>query len=655
MKKSKYYLTALSISLFLSSTWVHAKPASEITKQKNQALFAELPFSDRQDFADAQRGLLLKPDTLIIKDQTGRTVWDLESFKKVIQLEKPAPASVNPSLWRNAQLNIQYGLFEVVDGIYQVRGYDLANITFVRSNQGWIVFDTGTAVEVAEAAYGLISEKFGKKPIQAVVISHSHVDHFGGIKGLINEADVKSGKVKVIAPEGFMQHTVSENVIAGNAMSRRYNYMSGFSIPRSEEGSVGLGLGLITPSGTVTLIEPNLEIKKTGEKLTIDGVEMVFQMTPGSEAPAEMNTYLPQFKAMWMAENTQNTLHNILTLRGAEVRDAKKWAEYINETIDLYGSEIEVKFQSHHWPVWGNDRVIDYLNKQRDVYKYMHDQTVYLMNQGYTGVEIANKIKLPESLDHIWSSRGYYGTLSHNAKAIYQRYLGWYDANPSSLDELTTVDAAKKYVEYMGGEKAILDRAAQDFKQGNYRWVAMVLKQVVFANPNQVSAKNLLADSYEQLAYLSESGKWRSIYLQGAHELRHGLPEKPARKTTSIDLLNALSPDLIFDYLSVRLNAERANGKKLRINFNVTDLNQQYSVSVENSVMNYSKKFKPNADLEVSLDHKNFKSLMFAKADITEKIKAGEVKTSGDLQALDHFRSLIDNYVDYFNVVTPRP
>lgn len=656
IKSAKNNLTILmfGLSALCVSESLLAKVATEVTRQENKSVYAKLPFNNKQDFMDAKKGLLLKPDTLTIKNATtGQVVWDLESFKKVISLEQEAPDTVNPSLWRNAQLNLQYGLFEVKKGIYQVRGYDLSNITFIRSKQGWIVFDVGTTTETSKAAYELLSQKFGQLPIIAVVISHSHIDHYGGIKGLVNEADVRSGKVKLIAPEGFMHHAVSENVIAGNVMSRRATYMYGALLERNVEGNVGAGLGLAIPSGTMTIIEPNINIQKTGEKLNVDGVEMVFQMTPGAEAPAEMNIFLPQLKAMWMAENTTNTLHNILTLRGAEVRDAKKWAAYINETIELYGDNVEVKFQSHHWPVWGKVQVNDYLNKQRDLYKYIHDQSVYLMNQGYTGVEIANQIKLPSSLAQIWSNRDYYGTLSHNAKAVYQRYVGWYDGHPSSLNELSPVDTAKKYVQYMGGEQAILEKTQADFSRGEYRWLAMVLKQVVFANPNNLQAKNLLADSYEQMAYQSESGPWRLIYLQGATELRKGIPNARARKSASPDILQAMSPDLIFDYWSVRLNAEKAENKKLKINFNFTDLAQQYTVSVENSVLNYSQHVHPKADAQVILTKDTFNQLQLGTVTWQEKIKSGDIKIVGNAEVLTQLKLMIDEYNFWFNIVTP--
>ncbi|WP_303749203.1 alkyl/aryl-sulfatase [Stenotrophomonas pigmentata] len=627
-------------------------PASAATRQANQHVLTTLPFNDRRDFENAARGLLRKPDTLTITGQDGRPVWDLESYKSFITAESPAPDSVNPSLWRNSQLLLNYGLFEVTDGIYQVRGYDLANITFVRGKTGWIVFDVGSTPETATASYQLLTEQFGSHPIVAVVYSHPHLDHYGGVKGLINEQDVRSGKVRLIAPEGFMEHAVSENVTTGNAMSRRSVLMYGALLPRGPQGSVGAGLGLTNPRGVTTLIEPNEYISKTGQKLVVDGVEMEFQLTPGTEAPAEMNTYFPAQRALWMAENTTATLHNILTLRGAQVRDALGWSRYIQETIDLYGDKTDVKFQSHHHPEWGQAQVQDYFKKQRDIYKYLHDRSVHLINQGYTGDEIAELVKLPPSLDALWSGRGYYGTLKHNARAIYQRYMGWYTGNPSDLDVLPNAEAASKYVEYMGGEAAILKRAKADIDKGQYRFAAMVLRHVAFANPDSSEGKALLAAAYEQMGYQAESGPWRSVYLQGAYELRNGTPRITA-SSASPDVVRAMTVEMFFDYLAVRLDAEKALGKVINVNFEFTDIPEAYTLSLENSVLNHSRKLASNADAKVRLSKATLDEINLGTLSIKDAIANGRVQAQGDHKALTDLFGMFSTFSPDFNVVTP--
>lgn len=629
------------------------KPATEATKAANAALKAYLNFDDKQDFEDAQRGLIEAPATLTIKNTKGDVVWDLESYKKYIGLDKAAPDTVNPSLWRNAQLNMQYGLFKVTDRIYQVRGYDLSNVTFIQGDTGWIVGDPLISAETAKAALDLANKNLGQKPVVAVVYSHSHVDHYGGVRGIVDEADVKSGKVKIIAPENFTDEAVSENVIAGNAMARRAVYMYGALLPRNAQGGVNGGLGQTTSTGLTTLITPTDTITKTGQEMTVDGVKMVFQMTPGTEAPAEMNTYFPDFKAMWMAENATHTLHNVLTLRGAKVRDPLIWAHFLNQTIDLYGPNIEFEFASHHWPMWGNARIIDFLGKQRDLYKYIHDQSVRLMNEGYTGVELSNMIKLPPELDKEWFSRGYYGSVKHDTRAVYQRYMGFYDANPSTLDELPPEEAAKKYVDYMGGADAILQKAKADFDKGEYRWVAMALKHVVFADPNNKAGKEMLADAYEQMGYQAESGPWRSIYLQGASELRNGVPTAGGTVTASADTIRAMSPDLLFNYLGVRLNAEKAAGKALVLNINFSDLDKTYALSVENAALNVDEKAAAKADANVTLTKTTLDDVQLGNVTLEAAIAKGDVKVEGRKEALGEFLAMLDAFPFWFNIVTP--
>ena len=634
-------------------TAAEPKDATEATQAANAAVLQQLPFADKQDFEFAQRGFIARPKSLIIKDTNGKTVWNMESYN-FIGRDKPAPDTVNPSLWRNAQINTIAGLYKVSDRIFQVRGYDLSNITFIQGDTGWIVFDPLISAETARAAYDLVTENLGKRPVLAVVYSHSHVDHFGGVHGVVDEADVKAGKVRIFAPEGFMEHAISENVTAGNAMSRRSIYMYGALLLRNEKGGVNAGLGQTTSQGTVGLIAPTDTITKTGQKVNIDGVNMVFQLTPGTEAPVEMNTWFPQFKALWMAENCTATLHNLYTLRGAEVRDGKKWANYLDEAIDLYGKDAQFVFQAHHWPRWGNAYVVEYMQKTRDAYKYIHDQTVRLMNHGYTSSEIAEMLELPAELNQLWYLRGYYGTVKHDAKAVYQKYLGWYDANPANLDPLPPEPAAKKFVEYMGGSSAVIEKARKDFADGNYRWVAQVMNQVVFADPDNKEARELAADALEQLGYQAESGPWRSVYLQGAYELRNGIPKSTGASTASADILRAMSPEMLFDYLSIRLNGPKASGKKLVLNFIFPDLKSRYVLTVENGVLNYAAgRQNLVADTTITTTKETLDAILSKQVSLNQKMASGEFRVDGNKAALAELFEMLDAFPFWFNIVTP--
>jgi alkyl sulfatase BDS1-like metallo-beta-lactamase superfamily hydrolase len=649
-------LSAVLVSMLMHGHAIAAtapKPATKFTKEANEAVQKSLPFNDKQDFEDAQRGFIARPDVVTIKDADGNVVWDLEEYKTFIDLTKSAPPTVNPSLWRNTQLVLLHGLYEVTENIYQIRGYDLTNITFVKGNTGWIVFDPLISPETAKAALDLINKELGERPVVAIVYSHSHIDHYGGAPGLVSREDVAAGKVQILAPEHFTEHAVSENVIAGNAMGRRAIYMYGALLPRNAKGGVNGGLGMTTSTGLAGLYLPTREVKETGEEITIDGVKMVFQMTPGSEAPAEMNTWFPDWSALWMAENATNTMHNILTLRGAQVRDALKWAGYLNETIETWGNDAQVKFQSHHWPVWGNDKIVPYLKKQRDIYKYIHDQSVRLMNHGYNGEEISEMITLPPELENNWATRGYYGTLRHNSRAIYQRYMGWYNGNPSDLDNLPQEMAARKYMEFMGGEANVLEKAQTSFDKGEYRWVAEVLKHAVFANPDSVAAKELLADALEQLGYQAESGPWRSVYLQGAYELRNGVPSAGGTKTATPDTIRAMAPEMLFDYLAVRLNPEKAAGKTFSINIDFTDIDKRYTLFVENSVLNHSQNQIEKADVNLIMSMKVMNDLQLKETTFDQAISSGSVKIGGDKKVLDDFLSMLDSFYFCFNFVTP--
>jgi alkyl sulfatase BDS1-like metallo-beta-lactamase superfamily hydrolase len=656
-----FHFALFSTALSLATLWAvpeaaaqtQPKAATAATIAANKAVQDYLNFADKQDFEDAKRGLIDAPETLTIKDDKGNVVWDMESYKTYIGIDNASPDTVNPSLWRNAQLNMIYGLFKVTDRVYQVRGYDLSNVTFIEGDSGWIVGDPLISAETAKAAYDLVTKNLGQKAIIAVIYSHSHIDHYGGVRGIVDEADVKAGKIKIFAPEGFTDEAVSENVIAGNAMGRRAVYMYGALLPRNPQGGVNGGLGQTTSTGTATLIPPTDTITKTGTEMTIDGVQMVFQMTPGTEAPSEMNTFFPQFKTVWMAENATHTLHNVLTLRGAKVRDPLIWAHYLGETIDMWGADIETEFASHHWPMWDNARIVDFLTKQRDLYKYIHDQSVRLLNEGYTGVEISNMIKLPPELDKEWYSRGYYGSVKHDTRAVYQRYMGFYDGNPSTLDELPPEEAAKDYVEYMGGADTILQKAKADFDAGKYRWIAMVVKHVVFADPSNTEAKELLADAYEQMGYQAESGPWRSIYLQGAFELRNGVPSSGGTVTASPDTIRAMPPDLLFDYFGVRLNGEKAAGKKIVLNIAFTDLKESYTLTVENGALTAKQSLATSADATVTLAKTTLDNIELGQTTLKDSIAAGDVKIEGKEEALSDFLGLLDNFPFWFNIVTP--
>ena len=483
-----------------------------------------------------------------------------------------APDTANPSLWRNAQLNHLFGLFEVADGIYQVRGYDMTNITFVRGETGWIVFDPLMSCECSRAAFALVAEHLGERPVAGIVMSHPHVDHYGGIRGIVSEEDVAARGIPIIVPSGFAEHAVAENVYAGNAMGRRAGYQYGTFLEPGPQGKLSIGIGMGQSTGTVSYIAPNDLITATGETREVDGVLMGFQMTPGTEAPAEMNTWFPQFKALWVAENCTATLHNLYTLRGAEVRDGNAWANYLMETLARYGDQAEVTFQAHNWPHWGAEFIREYLVNTAAMYKFIADQTLMHLNQGLTSNEIAHLIQLPPALERSWYTRQYYGTVAHNAKAVYQKHMGWYDANPVHLNALPPEESARKFVEYFGDASAVLAKAQADFDDGQYQWVAEVTNLLVFADPSNQPARLLCADALEQLGYAAESGPWRNAYLTGAKELRGGVDADPKfRASGSADILRAMTPDMMLDYLGILLDANAAADLDLVVNLAFTD------------------------------------------------------------------------------------
>ncbi|NTV01563.1 MAG: MBL fold metallo-hydrolase [Chlorobiaceae bacterium] len=627
--------------------------ASTKTGSSNQEWITKLPFSDTRDFKNATRGFLGTLEDGIIRQENGAVVWDLGEYGFLS--DETAPDTVNPSLWRQARLNRINGLFQVVDRIYQVRGLDIANITFIEGDTGLIIIDALTTVESAKAALELYYRYRPRKPINTIIYTHSHADHFGGVRGLVSEEQVRSGEVRIVAPAGFVEETVSENVLAGPAMARRSLYQFGQVLPIGPKGTIDAGLGKASRGGIISLIAPTQLIAEELETHSFDGVEIVFQLTPETEAPAELHLYLPQWKALNLAENATHTQHNLLPLRGAKVRDAKAWAEYLNAALEKFGREAEVVFAQHHWPIWENGNIVDYLGKQRDIYKHLHDQTLKLANQGYTAPEIAEIITLPEELEQEWSVRGLYGAVKHNVKAIYQRYLGWYDGNPANLDPLTPTDSARKWIDYAGGSVAVLQRAAKDYELGEYRWVAEVLGKLVYAEPHNQEALELLASAFEQLGYQSESATWRNAYLQGANELRRGQPAQlPLAK--SFDLQRALDAGNLFDALAIRLNAGRAAGKRITINWYFTDLEQDHLLTLERSTINHIAGYradKPDATVRLSQDA--FRALLLKESDFMRSWRAGLIKIKGNPLKLVEFFSLLDEVDPSFPIVTPRP
>jgi alkyl sulfatase BDS1-like metallo-beta-lactamase superfamily hydrolase len=637
-----------------SSAYGQSREAEPATRAANDAFAASLPYADNKDFEDAKRGLVATIPDGFIAGSGARPVWNMKSFG-FEQAETP-PATVNPSLWRQARLNAIHGLFNVVDRVYQVRGYDISNMTIIEGESGIIVIDPLLAREAAAAAIELYYQNRPKKPIVAVIYTHSHVDHFGGVKGIVDEADVRSGKVKIFAPDHFMDFAVSENIIAGNAMSRRSWFQFGTVLPPGERSKVDAGLGKQVAAGSVSLIPPTDLIARDYETRIVDGVKIEFHLVPGTEAPAEMIMYFPQFRVLDAAEIATHNMHNLYTIRGAEVRDARVWSAYLGEALDRWGDDTDVLIAQHHWPMWGADRVKDFLAKQRDLYKFIHDQTVRLFNHGYLPAEIAETLKLPPSLAKEWYNRGYYGTLSHNTKAVYQRYLGWYDANPANLSPLPPVEQARKTIEYMGGPDAVLARAREDFKAGNYRWVASVANNLVFADPGNKEARNLGADALEQLGYQAEAGTWRNAYLTGAMELRGGVAKAGGVSTLSPDLIRGVTLDLLFDFLAVRLNADKAEGKKLSINWAFSDVNEKIALNLENSALTHiSGKLPSSADASFTLTRATLDQVLLKQRTFIDAVKAGDVQVEGQPSKLGELLSMLDDFTPDFPILEPKP
>ena len=662
VKNEKTDTTDVVTELGLTS---ESKDASSHTISINSAIYSMLDFENTQEADFATKGLIDAPEVLELKNEDGEVIWSQEAFSFLDDYEK-APDTVNPSLWENTKNNHAYGLFEVMEGIYQVRGYDMANLTVVRGDTGWIVFDPLMSVECSKAAMALIEKNLGLLPVRAVIISHPHVDHYGGISGVISAEDtadstlsiaeqLASDKIPVIVPEGFVEHAVSENVYAGKAMGRRANYQYGVLLEESVTGTLAMGIGMGQSTGMVSFINPTYEIKETGEKLVIDGVEFEFQMTPGTEAPAEMNTWLPEFKALWLAENCTATLHNLYTLRGAKIRDGAAWAKYITEAVTLYGKDVQVAFQSHNWPHWGNDVIIDYMIDTAAVYKFINDQTLTYINQGYTSDEISNMIKLPDKLAKNWYTRQYYGTVAHNSKAVYQKFMGWYDANPVNLNPLTPTDSAKKWVEYLGDVDEVLRMAKKDFDNGEYQWVAEVTNVIVFADPDNTAARLLCADALEQLGYQAESGPWRNAYLTAALELRNGnQADNVLQAKTDGKMAMNMTADMLFDYMSILLDKQAMADKDFTVSFTLADTNKQYILRVRNgSVLVFEDAYSDNSDITVTCP----KNALFLILKNDADALANAAKIEGNKELLFEFMNNLNQFSRSddatFNIIEP--
>ncbi|MCV6626858.1 MAG: MBL fold metallo-hydrolase [Cellvibrionaceae bacterium] len=619
--------------------------ASGHTRAANERLAKALPLDDQRDFKEAERGLIARDEQLLVKGPDGGVLWQPSQYDFV---KGEAPATVNPSLWRQAKLNNLHGLYRVADGIYQVRGYDLSNMSLIEGDSGWIVVDPLTTQETATAAIAFARKHLGDKPVSAVIMTHSHVDHFGGVLAVLP----KDRQIPIVAPRHFMEEATSENVLAGPTMSRRANYMYGQSLPKSPLGHVDTGLGKAPAFGSVSIAPPTALVDKTPQQMVIDGVEFQFQYTPNSEAPAELTFYLPKQKAFCGAEVLSRNMHNLYTLRGAKVRDALAWSAYIEEARKLF-DQAEVYFASHHWPMWGRENIDTFLRGQRDVYKYIHDQTLRLAYKGYTPREIAEQLSLPNSLAKTFANRGYYGTVSHNSKAVYQAYFGWFDGNPANLNPLPPVAAAEKYIAAMGGKDAVMQLAQAAYNEGDYRWVAQLLNHLVFAGGGK-NAKELLAKTYSQLGYQAESGPWRDVYLSAALELRNGTSEQTVSLAGAKDMLKYTPVERFFDAMAAQLNGVKAEGKDIRLKVTFIDLNKSYELWVENSVLHYQvAEGGERIDSSIRISHELFLDIVLGISSLADMVGSDQLEVSGSAIKLVQFFSLLDKSSEPFAIIEP--
>jgi alkyl sulfatase BDS1-like metallo-beta-lactamase superfamily hydrolase len=658
MSSSKRFLLLVIIALSAAGAAMaetdhfHAKgtPPSAATVAVIDTARNTMPFSDQRDFEENQKGFIAAPESWTIQADAGHVAWDMERYKFL--LEDKEFDSLHPSLRRQSKLNMNFGLYEVMPGVYQVRGFDLANISFIESDNGWIIFDTLTAKETAKAALELVNKHLGEKPVVAVVYSHSHGDHWGGVRGVVNEEDVKSGKVQIIAPRDFMEHTVSENVYAGNAMNRRLFYQYGILLPAGPDGHAGQGLGQNVALGTITLIAPTRIIEDDIEEITIDGVRMVFQNTPGTEAPSEMNTWFPDKKLLWMAENVTSTIHNIYTLRGAPVRDSLRWSKYINESLYLYGQDAEVMFASHHWPRWGNARIQEVLRGQRDAYAHLNNQVLHLANQGVTINQIHNVYEVPESLQNSWWARGYHGSPQHNSRAVVNRYLGYWDANPATLIPLSPADSAPLYVELMGGADKIVARSEALYDEGKYFLAQEIMNKLVQAEPRNQAAKDLLAKVFEQIGYQQENPGLRNSYLAAAFELRSGIPQGAAVNSAGPDVIRAMSTELFLDFVGIRMDSRKAEDMNFTINLVTPDRDEKFVVEMSNATLTNIEGYQvENADLTLTINRSDLVMVMMGATTIKAQIDNGTAQAEGNLEVFGQLLSTLVEFDPAFEIM----
>ena len=638
-------LLAIDVQLGLAQT-----EASSYTVQKNKALLKYLPFDNKDDLRDATRGFIGTIDEPVIKNADASVSYDIAGWDFLMG---DAPTTVNPSLWRQGQLNRIHGLFEVVpDKIYQIRGFDLANMSFVRTDKGWVVVDVLTSKSAAKAGYDLLKKHLGDLPVKAVIFTHPHMDHFAGIDAIIEGAPNKD--IEIIAPEAFFEHAVSENAMAGVAMGRRSLYMYGVLLPKNGKGSVGSGLGQVNSIGEQGNALPTIDIKATGEKLKIDGLQMEFIFAQATEAPTEIMVYFPQYKAFCTAEEINRTLHNLITLRGAQVRNGRNWSKVIDEAIRIYGDDVEVSFGTHHWPTWGNKEIVEYWENQRDIYRYIHDQTLRLANSGFTPNEISEMIQLPAGLDQQFYNRGYYGTLSHNSKAQYQLYFGWFDGNPANLNTLPPKELGEHYVKAMGGADKVLEVASASYMEGEYRWVATLLNNLVFAQPDNKQARELLAKCYDQLGYQAESGPWRNFYLTGAQELRQGAEKNIHPLNLSAESFAITPLEDLLDFLAIQINGEKAAASNAVINLIIKDKNEKATMILSNGALtNRVGYLAQNPTAEISIDKIDLINIFLGKTTMDELVKNNKVSVKGLPTALSRLTNTMEQPDKCFNIVEP--